>query len=207
MATLIIGVTVGDNYIDAVTVEGKELISKAKHQTTDGHLSAVQSAVKSVVENSASSKYHYSSQEDVINCTKRINIGTTQFESALRGARRAGALEATKLQKVGVLRLCGSASLSLPPFTDFPEQLKYNVYGGYALVQGGFEFTQQEISTVNREQLLHKVSEMWSVSGTRNFVICGIFSPLDDSQENEAAEIIRSVYPNASVTVSNMVSL
>jgi len=202
MTTLIIGLTVGENYTDAVIVEGKELISKAKHQTTGGHLSTIRSAVKSLVENINSA----SSQEDVINCTKRINIGTTQFESALRGARR-GALKTIKLQKVGVLRLCGSASLSLPPFTDFPEQLKHNVYGGYALVQGGFEFTQEEISTVNREQLLHKISEMWNVSGTRNFVICGIFSPLDDSQENEAAEIIRSVYSNASVTVSNMVSL
>ena len=201
MARLVIGVDVGDNYTDAVILKKKELISEVKRLTTNDRTSGILSVIEGVIEEliRTSCKGDYSSQEDVINYTKRINIGTTHFENAL--------VEQQNLEKVGVLRLCGSASLALPPFTDFPEQLKQKVYGGYALLQGGFEYTKQEISSIDKEEILQKVNDMWNVSGIRNFVVCGIFSPLDHSQEDTAAKIIRNVYADASITVSHLVSL
>ena len=38
-------------------------------------------------------------------------------------------------------------------------------------------------------------------------LLSGIFSPLDHSQEDTAAKIIRNVYPDGSITVSHLVSL
>ena len=48
-----------------------------------------------------------------------------------------------------------------------------------------------------------KVEELRNESGVQNFVVCGVYSPLDHSQEQKAANVIRNIYPNASITESH----
>ena len=114
-------------------------------------------------------------------------------------------LERNGLSKVGVIRLCGSATRALPPI-NHPEHLQQKINGGYGLVHGGFECTKKEISSVIDKEITQKAEELWSKSGVRNFVVSGVFSPLDQSQECQAASIIRNVYPDASITESHLVS-
>ena len=194
---LVIGVDVGGTNTDAVLLKGHQVLAQVKHPTTNDRTSGVRSAIEKVINNFVSQNKHFSTRKDVINCTLRVNIGTTHFVNAL--------IERKNLQKVGVVRLCGSASVALSPFTDFPDYLKQEVYGGYKLLDGGFECTRQEIASINKEQIAQAVQELYTL-GVRNFVVCGVFSPLIHSQENEAAEIIRSVYPNVSITQSHSVS-
>ncbi len=46
----------------------------------------------------------------------RVNIGTTHFVNAV--------IQRRHLTPVAVVRLCGTATKSLKPFVDFPEDLK-----------------------------------------------------------------------------------
>ena len=109
-------------------------------------------------------------------------------------------LECKGLSKVGVIRLCGSATRALPPFIDHPGHLQQKINGGYGLVHGGFECTKKEISSVIDREIAQTAEELRNKSGVRNFVVSGVFSPLDQSQECQAASVIRNIYPDASVT-------
>ena len=198
MAGLAIGVDVGDKYIDAVVVKDKYLLSKGKSlKTAKNRLSGIQLAIKEAIgEVLASSKGDYANEEDVINHTKRVVCGTTHIKNVLMEGNKS-------LQKVAVLRLCGTASRALPPFSNFDKYLKDRVYGGYALLDGGFEVGgKQVISQVNKEEIETNVTKLWNESGIRHFVICGIFSYTNNSQENDALQIIKNLYGEASVTLS-----
>ena len=73
-------------------------------------------------------------------------------------------------------------------------------------MQGGFECTKKEISCISEEEITEKVEELRNESGVQNFVVCGVYSPLDHSQEQKAANVIRNIYPNASITESHLVN-
>lgn len=199
MAKLVVGVDVGGTNTDAVILKGREVIAEAKRPTTSDRTTGVREAIDSVIENLEKSESHseYTSRVDVIDHIKRVNIGTTHFINAL--------IELKNLQRVGVIRLCGSASQALPPFSDFPEKLRKELNGGYALVQGGYECTRREIASINWEEITQNVQQLWS-NGVRHFVISGVFSPLDHHHETAASEIIMEAYPNISVTLTHLVS-
>jgi hypothetical protein len=55
-------------------------------------------------------------------------LGTTQFVNAV--------IEQKHLCKVLVVRLCGTATGALPPFTGMPRQLTQHVSAGYLLASG-----------------------------------------------------------------------
>ena len=195
MARLTIGVHIGGTTgtTNAVILQGRELIAKAKHPTRENN---VPEEVRSIIEN-VTNKTQLT-RNDVIKRTGRITVGVSRFMNAL--------LKRNGLSKVGVIRLCGSATRALPPFIDHPEHLQQKINGGYGLVHGGFECTKKEISSVIDKEITQKAEELWSKSGVRNFVVSGVFSPLDQSQECQAASIIRNVYPDASITESHLVS-
>ena len=204
MAGLVIGVDIGDKYIDAVVVKDKYLLSKGKSlKTAKNRLSGIQLAIKEAIGEvltASKRKGDYTNEEDVINHTKRVVCGTTHIKNALMEGNKS-------LQKVAVLRLCGTASRALPPFSNFDKYLKDRVYGGYALLDGGFEVGgKQVISQVNKEEIETNVTKLWNESGIRHFVICGIFSYTNNSQENDALQIIKNLYGEASITLSYEVS-
>jgi hypothetical protein len=56
-------------------------------------------------------------------------LGTTQFVNAV--------IEQKHLSKVFVVRLCGTATGALPPFTGMPCHLKQHISAGYLMAAGG----------------------------------------------------------------------
>ena len=199
---LVVGIDVGDTNTDAVILksDSDEVIASIKHLTTPDRTTGIRNAIANVIENLVQSQIgqsQYKNRDNVIKCIKRVNIGTTHFVNAL--------IEQKKLQKVGVVRLCGPASRALPPFTDFPEDLRRALDGGCALVQGGYEFTGNEISSIDQQEIVQNAQHLWS-NGVRNFVISGIFSTMFQGHETQASEIIRKVFPDASITLSHFVS-
>ena len=54
----------------------------------------------------------------ILKSAARVSIGTTHFVNAV--VERAS----DKLAPIAAIRLCGPASRSLPPFADFPSNLK-----------------------------------------------------------------------------------
>ena len=199
MAKLVVGVDVGGTNTDAVILRGNEVVAGVKHPTTPDRTTGVRNAIENVIENLVQSQSHseYTSRLDVIKYIQRVNIGTTHFVNAL--------IERKNLQRVGVIRLCGSASIALPPFTDFPESLRRVVDGGHALVQGGYECTRKEIASIDQDEIIKSAQQLWS-NGVRNIVISGVFSPLIHNHETQASEMIRRIYPDVSLTLSHSVS-
>ena len=197
MTKFVIGAYIGDTTTNTVILHGRKVVAKASEPTAQNNLKEVVEAVIDKYLTNDSSNTKSLTRRDVINCTERMVVGISHFMTAL--------IERKGLCKVSVIRLCGSDTRALPPFVNYPERLKHRVNGGYGLLQGGFECTKKEIGSISEVEIAQKVEELWSESATRNFVVCGVFSPLDHSQEHQAASIIRSLHPDASVTESHLV--
>ena len=193
--SLVVGVDVGGTNTDAVVLEGRRVLSQWKCLTTPdvttGVIRAVQSAISALDQGERSA-----GGTSVAGRVSRVNIGTTHFVNAVVQRRR--------LARVAVIRLCGSSTHALPPFTNFPAELKECLCASVHLVKGGFEFSGAEIDAVDADELRRCFASIQS-SGVSNIVLCGVFSPACNSHELQAAEILKEVYPSASCTLSHQV--
>eukprot|EP00058_Branchiostoma_floridae_P018947 XP_002604436.1 hypothetical protein BRAFLDRAFT_79264 [Branchiostoma floridae] len=184
-----IGVDVGGTNTDAVVLQGDRVVSWSKQVTTPDVTTGVARAVRAVL---AQVK-----DRNLQGTITRVNIGTTHFVNAL--------VQRRDLVPVSVVRLCGTASRALPPFCDFPQDLKKVVCGSYHLVNGGLQFDGQEISSLEEEELRTCIRTIWEEGG-RNVVIVGIFSPIaPQAQEEKVADLFRAEFPEVSLTLSHRV--
>jgi len=125
---------------------------------------------------------------------KRVNIGTTHFINAV--------IKRKDLQKVVCLRLCGNSTQALPPFSDFPDDLKEVVFGGYHLLNGGFEFDEKVVTEVQTEEILSTLKKL-SDDGFNHVAVVGVFSPTNPSHEILVADLIRQHHPEIVFTLSH----
>ena len=141
-----IGIDVGGTNTDAVALCDKKVVGKSKKPTSSSITLGVESALCSVVqqltENFKDRNIHI--------C--RVNIGTTHFLNAV--------LQRRGLAPVAVIRLCGPASRALPPFCDFPKDLRSIVDNGYYLISGGFEFDGKEMLAVNEDEVTEIITQL-----------------------------------------------
>ncbi|XP_046585197.1 uncharacterized protein LOC124292189 [Haliotis rubra] len=184
---VVVGVDVGGTNTDAVVitqdVDKPMVIAGVKELTTSDVTTGVQRAVKQVLNEACRS----GTSVGVV----QVNIGTTHFINA--------AVQGKDLAKVSVIRLCGSVSEALPPFSDFPKHFKDIICHTTHLVAGGYRFDGRAIDDVNRAE----IEEIVKASGAIGFVVCGVFSPIRYDQEREVESIIREVSPDASVSLSH----
>ncbi|XP_035686515.1 uncharacterized protein LOC118422835 [Branchiostoma floridae] len=184
-----IGVDVGGTNTDAVVLQGDQVVSWIKQVTTADVTTGVARAVRAVLVQLK--------DKNLQGTITRVNIGTTHFVNAL--------VQRRDLVSVSVVRLCGTASRALPPFCDFPQDLKKVVCGSYHLVNGGLQFDGQEISSLEEEELRTCIRTIWEEGG-RNVVIVGIFSPIaPQAQEEKVADLFRAEFPEVSLTLSHRV--
>ena len=141
-----IGIDVGGTNTDAVALYDGKVIAKSKTSTTASITIGVQKALRSVL------KHIAENFTDRNVCICRVNIGTTHFLNAV--------LQRKNLAAVAVVRLCGPASKALPPFCDFPEDLRAVISNGYYLIDGGYEFNGEEIEAVNSEEVHEVIAQM-----------------------------------------------
>ncbi len=197
----VIGVDVGGTNTDAVILRGNSVIAAAKRPTTDDKTSGIVNAIRAALDGLPDQ----SRRAEVLASVARVSIGTTHFVNAVLER------DTKKLARVAVIRLCGSASRAIPPFADFPEDLRKIISGGVHLVSGGLEYSGQEISPVVEAELRECVREMRQRDPEmRNVVISGVFAPRDDpetGQESRAARIVLDEYPTLSCTLSHGVGL
>lgn len=187
----VIGVDVGGTNTDAVILQidcrPPRVLSSAKSVTTRDVTSGIKSAI-SVCLNKRNKEQTFSLQ--------RVNIGTTHFLNAV--------VQRKELAKVAVIRLCGTASRQVPPFTDFPADLATYVNGGVYFVNGGYEVDGREISCVDKQEILNVANESHR-KGVIQFVICGIHCSIRNDQELLVKSIIQSAFPESSVTLSHVI--
>ncbi|KAI8205545.1 putative D-/L-hydantoinase subunit A [Colletotrichum sp. SAR 10_86] len=130
-----------------------------------------------------------------------VTIGTTHFINAVVE------MDAARLARVAVIRLCGPFSADIPVGVDWPPRLRDIVCAHHGLVDGGLEIDGSLIAELD-EDGVRREAEAVRAKGIRSVVVVGIFSPVDVvyRQEERAAEIVREVYPEADVVMSKDVA-
>lgn len=118
-----------------------------------------------------------------INC---VIIGTTRFVNAV-------VQRSSSLRRVGVIRLCGGCKdgfgLGVPPFVDFPKDLRSLIHGKPFSCEGGHQLSGTEISPLDEAEL-ENVAEQLIKDGIEDVIISGIYSPLNQEHELRAEEIL-----------------
>ena len=188
---VVVGVDVGGTNTDAVLVTVNEnpprIISSAKCQTTINVASGIQRAIAEAISYAKPSK-----AQPLDIC--QVNIGTTHFLNAI--------IQRKHLTKVTVIRLCGQSSRFVPPFVEFDDDLAHCIKGPVFMVDGGYEFDGRVITDVSESEI-QKCVTISLKNGIHNFVVSGIFSAIQNQQEEETKNIIQATCSDASVTLSS----
>jgi N-methylhydantoinase A/oxoprolinase/acetone carboxylase beta subunit len=121
-------------------------------------------------------------------------IGTTHFTNAV--------VERKRLMQTAAVRLGLPATECLPPMVDWPPDLRDTIGNHKYLVHGGHEFDGREISPIDEDEVREVAKDIKS-KGIQAVAISAVFSPVNSSFEERAAEIIQDEIPNVSVSLSH----
>ncbi|HJQ55576.1 MAG TPA: hydantoinase/oxoprolinase family protein, partial [Vineibacter sp.] len=179
-----IGIDVGGTNTDAVLIEEGKVVRAVKAPTSEDVTTGILESLAKL------------GQTGVLR-SKRIDgvmIGTTHFVNAV--------VQRRSLSRVGALRLALPASASLPPFCDWPEDLADKVRGGVWMVEGGHEYDGRPFMPLDSDAVATAAREM-KAKGLHAVAISASFSPLDNTHERQAAEIVALELPGAAITCSS----
>eukprot|EP00111_Clytia_hemisphaerica_P009564 TCONS_00028018-protein len=187
-SSFVIGIDVGGTNTDVAIVQGHKVVGWNKSSTTPNIIDGVIQSIEKSLKNTQENGY-----PNVRNEIARISIGTTHFINAV--------IKRTGLTKTACIRLCGVSSQALPPFTDFPKDLKEKINGGSYLLNGGFEFDGRVITEVDEQEIIDVITAIQQ-NGVEHVAISGIFSPMNDSQERLVKRLINKHAPELTCTTS-----
>ncbi|VUC27744.1 unnamed protein product [Clonostachys rosea] len=176
-----IGVDVGGTNTDAVLIslDPVSILASHKAPTTADITTGITNAVQAVIDS-------YGAHPSSIAC---VIIGTTHFLNAV--IQRSAAL-----QPVSVVRLCGGPEQGfgrdLPPFVDFPRDLKAKIESRSFFCHGGYQISGEEISPLDEDEI-RDVAKQLVESKTSNIVLSGMYSPMNAAQEIQAKKIMMGI--------------
>jgi N-methylhydantoinase A/oxoprolinase/acetone carboxylase beta subunit len=125
---------------------------------------------------------------------KAVMIGTTHFTNAV--------VERKRLMETAAIRLGLPATECLPPMVDWPPDLRDTIGHHKYLVHGGHEFDGREISPLDEREIRDVAKDIKS-KGIRAVAISAVFSPVNSSFEDRAAEIVQDEIPDVSISLSH----
>jgi N-methylhydantoinase A/oxoprolinase/acetone carboxylase beta subunit len=178
-----IGIDVGGTNTDAVLLHDGKVVAAVKTPTTAEVMSGIRSALAMLLAKAGTETRD----------ADAVIIGTTHFLNAV--------IERRRLNKVTAVRLCLPASASVPPFADWPADLREVVRHEVVMLPGGFEVDGREIAPFD-ERLMRETAARIRDSGVEAVAVSGVFSPLRADHELRAAAILAEVCPDVSVTLS-----
>lgn len=181
-----IGIDVGGTNTDAVLMKNSNVLSATKQPTTEDVTTGVENALSTVLAEAGISK------DDI----DGVMIGTTHFTNAV--------VERKHLTKTAVIRVCLPATLSVPPFADWPSDIKTLIDAGSYMVKGGYEFDGRKINPLDEHHIREIAAELKANNVVSAVVNC-VFSPVNDDIEKRVAELFAEVYPACRVVLSSEV--
>jgi N-methylhydantoinase A/oxoprolinase/acetone carboxylase beta subunit len=182
--TLRIGVDVGGTNTDAVLMRGSSVVAKVKTPTTEDVTTGISIALRHVLDSVQVAREQIAG----------VMIGTTQFTNAV--------VERRRLQPTAVVRLGLPATLSIPPMTEWPYDLR-NTVGNHAfLCHGGYEFNGREISPFDPNEIRAVAGQIADL-GVQAVAVSCVFSPVNAQLEVRASEILQGELPGVTVTRSS----
>ncbi|RMZ47798.1 hypothetical protein AFCA_000536 [Aspergillus flavus] len=192
-----IGVDVGGTNTDAAIIDilgidspSRGVCASTKTPTTSDVTSGIYTAIQKVLEQSRVDR------QDVVS----VAIGTTHFVNAVVQA------DSSRLSKVAVVRLCGPFTRQVPPFTEFPSDLKGIMGGPVFYLDGGLEIDGREIAPLNVEQIKATVKNIQD-AGIKMVALLGVFSPLDHNgiHEETCKKLMLDLDPSLSIVCSHSI--
>ncbi|WVQ78564.1 hypothetical protein IAT38_000650 [Cryptococcus sp. DSM 104549] len=196
VTNLRVGVDVGGTNTDAVILDltagcSRPVLATHKAPTTPDVTSGIQAAIKATLQKASVDKSQI----------QAVAIGTTSFVNSLIER------DASKLEKVGVVRLCGPFSKLAPPFVSFPYELRHVLEGPTFFASGGLQVDGTEIASVDPLEI-RSFCAVLKEEGIQAVAVSGCYSPIDRDirQEELVAEIIRSEIPGIKVCISKEVA-
>lgn len=181
-----IGVDVGGTNTDAVLMQSKTVVASKKMPTTDNVSDGITGAIQSVLEQSKV-------KAGAIKC---VMIGTTHFTNAF--------VERKHLLPVGIIRIAEPAARGVPPLIDWPEDFKSVIGQHIHSVRGGFNYDGRINSEFDEAAVLNAAEDFKS-KGIRTVAISGLFSPVENSMEERAYSLVKSVIPDCAITLSSQI--
>ncbi len=179
-----IGVDVGGTNTDAVLMDGTTVVSSTKTPTTAEVSEGIAKALRTVIEDSGIDRA----------AIDGVMIGTTHFTNAV--------VERKHLTPTACIRLGLPATVCLPPMVDWPDDLRDMVGGDAHLAHGGHEFDGREISAYQPDEV-RAIAEKIRDAGLTAVAISSVFSPVNSVFEEQSADIVREVIPDANITLSS----
>jgi len=179
-----IGVDVGGTNTDAVLMDGTNVVGWFKTPTTPDVTAGITTAMRTLLEQTGV-------PSDRI---KAVMIGTTHFTNAV--------VERKRLTETAAIRLGLPATECLPPMVDWPPDLRATIGDHKYLVHGGHEFDGREISPLDESEL-REVARDIRAKGIPAVAISAVFSPVNSSFEERAAEIIQGEISDVSISLSH----
>ncbi|MFD1536751.1 hydantoinase/oxoprolinase N-terminal domain-containing protein [Nonomuraea guangzhouensis] len=167
-----IGIDVGGTNTDAVVLDAADrVVAKAKRPTTPDVTAGLRAALDAVL-------------AEVVAWDRitRVMLGTTHATNAI--------LERRNLGRVAVLRLGAPATTSVPPLSDWPDDLRKVVSAGEAIVPGGHYVDGREISPLD----LGAIRRFLDGVRADAVAVTGVFSPASADQERVVEELVGNEY-------------
>lgn len=181
-----IGIDVGGTNTDAVVMDGARVVAAIKTPTTANVSDGITTALRSLVAESGLD----------VSTLDAVMIGTTHFTNAV--------VERKRLQPTTCIRLGLPATVSLPPMVDWPDDLAAVVGREHYLAHGGHEFDGREISPFDGNEI-REIAGKIQAKGIKAIAISSVFSPVNTTFEEQAADIVRDVIPDANITLSSTI--
>lgn len=170
-----LGIDVGGTNTDAIILDDQQnVVSYVKRHTSLDVGTGIENALTAVLAESGVDPQ----------AIGQVMLGTTQITNAI--------VERKKIAPVGVLRLAYPATLSIKPYTYWPDDLVDKLGHMYAVVAGGYEYDGQILSELDEGQVRQQLRD-WS-GKVESVAIIGAFSSLKTEQEDRVAEIVAEEY-------------
>ena len=180
----VIGIDVGGTSTDAVLLHDREVIRYVKTATTADVSSGIAAALEELVEIAGPDAPRVDA----------VMLGTTHFTNAI--------VERRGLTPTAAIRIGLPATAFLEPFTDWPPDPAAAIHARHFMVRGGHEYDGRPIVEFDAGAVESAAREIRE-AGIRAVAIASVFSPLDATLEERAHQIVRSVCPEVSVTLSH----
>jgi N-methylhydantoinase A/oxoprolinase/acetone carboxylase beta subunit len=181
-----IGVDVGGTNTDAVVMVGREILAAVKVPTSFDVTTGLMQALREVQKQAAIAPRDVS----------LVVIGTTHFTNAV--------IERRHLSETAVVRLCLPAAQCLAPMVDWPADLRAVIGDHVFLASGGFEFDGTPIAPFDPKDI-SRIGAVIRERGIKAIAVAGVFAPVKDQYEREAAALLAAACPEASITLSSSI--
>jgi len=191
-----IGIDVGGTNTDAVLLQEDEVVAAVKTPTTADVTGGITRALADLLVTWRAQQPGTSEgvSSDRVPALSSVMIGTTHFTNAV--------VQRRDLARVAAIRIGLPSGASLPPFVDWPDDLAALVRGEVVMLEGGHEFDGRPIVPFDTKGMRDAARRI-RTAGITSVAVTSVFSPLNASCEDQAAEILRDECPGLAVTLSH----